>query len=177
MKYAASAGSSASSGTTTGIQGIHVVSSPVSEWLLSAGDMVVLVAIFDACVAALWGNFECHERLLDRRRLFYCVEQGWRCPMSKWFRFGSLALRLSPVGRECKVARSGTDRPRGLANERLWPVTNATRRVQLCDPDAASVGDHDGFATCICPSNEATDLRNSCCTILLHCESSSRPAS
>ena len=42
MAYAASVGSSASSGTTTGIQGIHVVSLPVSERLLSAGGMIVL---------------------------------------------------------------------------------------------------------------------------------------
>ena len=42
MMYAASAGRSASNGTTTGIQGIHVVSLPVSERLLSAGDTIVL---------------------------------------------------------------------------------------------------------------------------------------
>jgi hypothetical protein len=42
MTYAASVGSSARSGTTTGIQGIHVVSLPVSERLLSAGDMAVV---------------------------------------------------------------------------------------------------------------------------------------
>jgi hypothetical protein len=41
MKYAASVGSSATSGTTMGIQRINVVSSPVSERLLSVVDMIV----------------------------------------------------------------------------------------------------------------------------------------
>ena len=42
MTYAASVGSSVSSGTTTGIQRTNVVSSRVSERLLSVGDMIVL---------------------------------------------------------------------------------------------------------------------------------------
>ena len=45
MKYAASVGNNAISGTTTGIQGIHVVSSPVSERSLSVGDMIVMLAL------------------------------------------------------------------------------------------------------------------------------------
>ena len=96
-----------------------MVSLPVSERLLSAGDMIVLdglrigaarralpglaLAVEETvmlCVAAGWGNVEWHERLLDRRRPFDRVKQGWRCPMSKWFRFASLALRLSRVGQD-----------------------------------------------------------------------------
>ena len=55
-----------------------------------------------------------------------------------------------PLARVTVVTRRGTARWRavrqtaagGLGDERLWPVTNATRCVRLCDPDAASVGDH-----------------------------------
>ena len=43
MKYAASVGNSATSGTMTGIQRINVVSSPVSERLLS--EEIVMLAV------------------------------------------------------------------------------------------------------------------------------------
>jgi len=45
-----------------------------------------------------WGNFECHDGLLDRRRPLDRVKRGWLCPMSEWFRFVWLASRLPRMG-------------------------------------------------------------------------------
>jgi hypothetical protein len=50
MKYAASVGSSATSGTTTGIQRINVVSSPVSERLLSEETVKLALLLFEETV-------------------------------------------------------------------------------------------------------------------------------
>jgi hypothetical protein len=47
MKYAASVGNSATSGTTTGIQRINVVSSPVSERLLSEETVMLALLLFE----------------------------------------------------------------------------------------------------------------------------------
>ena len=50
MKYAASVGNSATSGTMTGIQRINVVSSPVSERLLSEETVMLALLLFEETV-------------------------------------------------------------------------------------------------------------------------------
>jgi hypothetical protein len=47
MKYAASVGNSATSGTMTGIPRINVVSSPVSERLLSEETVMLALLLFE----------------------------------------------------------------------------------------------------------------------------------
>jgi hypothetical protein len=47
MKYATSVGNSATSGTTMGIQRINVVSSPVSERLLSEETVMLALLLFE----------------------------------------------------------------------------------------------------------------------------------
>jgi len=52
--------------------------------------------------------------------------------------------RVTFVTRRARPQGARRDRPSCgvMGDERLWPVTNATRCVRLCDPDAASVRDH-----------------------------------